>query len=228
MSKLLQLSQKARARVAVLGMLCAVLLATAGALRHLVRGERGQALAFVDDGQRAMARGDRGAAVLSYERARWFAPRDEAVRAAIAGTGVKEMEPIVPRALHLVTAHEWLAIAVASGWIAGLGLVFLVLRRESHARATTTWLALAAGSAFVVAMAGVMESSAYSLGVVTANEARVLVAPYSKATLEESLPSGSTVIVGSVFGGFRHVQLGDGTAGWVGQPTIETVALPGG
>jgi hypothetical protein len=216
MSRLLQLARKASSRFALLGILCAVLLGAAGAWRHLAQGERGQALAFIADGQRALARGDRGAAVLSYERARWFAPRD------------KETEPIVPHTLRLVTTHEWLAIAVASGWIAGLGLAFLVVRRESRTRAATTWLALAAGSAFVLAMAGIMESRAYSLGVVTANEARVLVAPYSTATLEESLPSGSAVIVGSSFGGFRHVQLANGTAGWVEQPTIQTVELSGG
>ena len=191
------------------------------AARDMVESETAQAHALVADGQRALARNDRPAAILSLERARWLAPRAQFVRAAVAAAGVKDVEPLLPRALRLVTAREWSAIATTFGWISAFGVAFVVVQWE---RRRALWLALAAGCASVIGMAGVVEANSSSPAIVTSADAPLLVAPYANAAAERSLPAGTMVLVGSRYDAFVHVRDADGQAGWVPRASVEPIA----
>jgi hypothetical protein len=208
-------------RVAVAIALSVALFGAGVAGRGMLADESAQAHAYVVDGQRALAQGDRAAGVLSLERARWLAPREHLVRAAIEGAGVNEAEPVIPRAARLLTSREWSAIATTFGWISGLAIAFAVVRwhRRYAVRA-----ALAAACAFVIGMAGTMESNASAPGVVTGGDTQLLVAPYSNAVAEKALPAGTMVLVGPGYDAFVHVKASDGESGWVPRDRVEAIA----
>jgi len=212
-------------RAAIIVAASLALLGLGAAGREMLADETAQAHAFVADGTRALAQNDRTAAVLSFERARWLAPRAEFVRSAVSAAGAKDAEPLLPRALRLVTAREWSAIATTSGWLSAFGIAFVLAQwRRRHALG----VALAAGCASVIGMAGVVESNASSPAIVTSADAPLLVAPYPNAAAERSLPAGTMVLVGSRYDSFVHVRDGDGQAGWVPRASIECIADPRG
>jgi hypothetical protein len=208
-------------RVVMAVTLCVAALGAGLATRDLLESETARAHALVAEGERVLARNDRPAAILSFERARWLAPRAQFVRAAVATAGVKDVEPLLPRALRLVTVREWSAIATTFGWISAFGVAVAVVQWE---RRRTRWLALAAGCASVIGMAGVVEANSASPAIVTSADASLLVAPYSGASGEVSLPAGTMVLVGSRYDAFVHVRDADGQAGWVPRASVEPIA----
>jgi len=208
-------------RVAVVIAMSLALLGAAIAGRDIVADESAQARTFVADGQRALARDDRASAVLSLERARWLAPREPFVRAAIAAADVNEAEPFLPRAARLLTSREWSAIATTFGWLSGLGIALVVAGWRSRYAVRG---AVAAGCAFVIGMTGIMESNASAPGVVTGSDTQMLVAPYPSAVVEKALPAGTMVVVGSRYDAFVHVKAGDGATGWVPRDRVEPIA----
>ena len=208
-----------RALIAVT--LCVAVLGVGVATRGMVESETAQARALVAEGQRALVRNDRPGAILSLERARWLAPRAQFVRAAVAAAGVKDVETLLPRALRLLTVREWSAIATTFGWICALGVALAVVQSD---RRRARWLALAAGCASVIGMAGVVEANSSSPAIVTSAEVSLLVAPYANASAEASLPAGTMVLVGSRYDAFVHVRDADGQAGWVPRASVEPIA----
>ncbi|HEY3817704.1 MAG TPA: hypothetical protein VGL81_11060 [Polyangiaceae bacterium] len=211
-------------RIAVAIVACAALAGTAVFAQRLLAEETARAAAFVAEGQHALAEGDRGAAVLALERARWLAPRAGFVRTALAAARVADAEPAFPRALRLVTAREWSVLAIGAGWIGGLGAATLVARRRRNG---ALWVALAAGVGFVVAMSGVVESNASLPAIVTGTDARVLVAPYATAARDDTLAPGTMVLLGAPYAEFVQVRLRDGSSGWVPRQSVEGIASPG-
>lgn len=208
-------------RVAIAVALCVAVLGAGVAARDMVDSETAQAHALVADAQRALARNDRPTAILDLERARWFAPRAEFVRAAVATARVKDVEPMVPRALRLLTAREWSAIATTFGWISALGVALAVAQWEKR---RTLRPALAAACVCVVGMAGVVEAHRSAPAIVTSVDAPLLVAPYANAAAESSLPAGTMVLVGSRYDGFVQVTDADGQAGWVPRASVVPIA----
>jgi hypothetical protein len=206
--------------VAIAMGVCLALLGGGLVGRNTLADEAAQARAFVADGQRALSRNERTAAVLSFERARWLAPRAQFVRSAIANAGVKDPEPALPRALRFVTAREWSAMATLFGWVSALGISFAVLRWQ---RRRTLWIGLTAACASLMGMAGLAESNASSPAVVT-TDAPLLVAPYLNAAAERTVPTGTMVLVGSPYDAFVHVRDADGQAGWIPRGSIKPIA----
>lgn len=199
---------------------CIAIAGATIASRNLLAEEGSAAAALVAEGQRDFARNDRAAAVLAFERARWFAPRSAEVRAAIRGLGVEDAEAPVPRLLRLVTGREWAAIATTSGWISGLAIALLLVRRSGRTR----WTAIAAGATFATAMIGLLESNVSAPAVVTGADAHLLIAPYAAAAAEGTLPAGTMVLVGNRYADFVRVREPDGQAGWARSADIERVA----
>ncbi|MGO8995245.1 MAG: hypothetical protein ACLQVI_18165 [Polyangiaceae bacterium] len=208
-------------RVAIVMGVCIALLGGALLGRDTLAEETAQARAFVADGQRALSRNERPAAVISFERARWLAPRAQFVRSALANVGVKDVEPPLARAFRFVTAREWSGIATVFGWASALGIAFSVVQWQ---RRRALWAALAAGCASVIGMAGVVESNASSPAIVTSADAPLLVAPYKDAAPERALPAGTMVLAGSHYEAFVHIRDADGQAGWVPSGSIEPIA----
>ena len=224
MSKRVESRRVFLVRIGAAVALCVGIVAAGLAGHRLLADETSQARALVADAQGALARGDRGAAVLALERARWLAPRAGLIRTALAAAGVKDAESVLPRTLRLVTSPEWYAIAVGAGWVSGLGIAFAVLRWR---RRSAVWVALATGLVFGGAIAASVETGKTSPAIVTGTDARILVAPYPTATVETPLGEGTMVIVGSPYDDCVHVDDGGGTTGWVRQSSIERIASPG-
>jgi len=212
--------------LSVIALACAALGAGA-AWQHLVSGEVAEAHAFVEIGQRALAGGDRGAAVLAFERAEALAPRDAFVRSIRKTADVGDPGPALTRVLRLVTSREWLAIASASAWGSGIALAILILRKRRPGKGAPGWVALSAGGVCVLATAALVEPRAYPRAVVIGADVRVRVAPYATAAAESSLASGAIVVTGPEFGAFRKVRTSDGATGWIAGRSLESVALPG-
>jgi Bacterial SH3 domain len=202
---------------------CVAMGGAALATRSLFVDEMRQAQAFVDEGHRALLRNDTPAATLAFERARWLAPRAEAVRSAVMTVGVKDAEPAIYRALRILTSREWALLATTCGWVSAVGLVFVVARSRSR---NVRWVALAAGGAFVLGMVAMVESNASSPAIVMGTDAPLLVAPYPTAPVERSLPAGTMVVVGAPYDGFVHVEDRDGTNGWIRSSSVECIASP--
>jgi hypothetical protein len=193
------------------------------AARPMLEHESAEARVLVDEGQRAIAQGDRARGVLAIERARLLAPRAPFVHTAIAGADIHDAEDVAPRTLRLVTSREWAAIAVGFGWISGLALALAIFRGRSRLAGRTL---VAATVGFALAMVGVIASGASSPAVVTKLDVRALVAPYAEAAANGPLPAGSIVMPGEEHGSFVRVRGEGGLEGWVTRSSLEPIAGP--
>lgn len=198
-----------------------VLLGLGLAARPLLADQRAQARVLVEQGQRALGQGDRGAGVLALERARWLAPRAPFVRTALAAADVRDPESALPRALRLVTSEEWSLITIALGWTSGLALALAIAERRTRAAAK---VAFAAAVGFGVSMVALFAATDTAPGVVTTPATRALVAPYAEAAASGPLPAGSVVVRGPEHNGFVRVRSGDGVEGWIPRDGVQPIA----
>lgn len=219
-------TQRTIGRTAKRGLaLLAVVAALGGvglAARPMLKREDARAHALVDEGQRALTRGDRGAATLALERARFIAPRAGFVRAAITAAEIHDAETLATRTVRLVTSEEWSWLATALGWVAGLLLAVAVLRR----RPLVSRHQVAASAGFVLAMAGVLWSSETS-GAVVRSDALLVISPYADAAVVGPLPAGAVIERLSEHGTFVRVRSGDGLEGWVPRSHVDPIAGTG-
>jgi hypothetical protein len=210
-----------------------ILLALGGLGAIVAQGfavETGQAHAYVSLGQAALAKGDRAAAKLSFERASLVAPRAGFVRSALAGGGASVVGAPVARAVGFVAPREWSSLTVALGWLAGASLAVAIGlgRRPGWALRASRRVALSSSLALVLSIAGVVESSVASraLAVVVAPTG-ALISPYRAAGASANMQPGDAVIVGRRYGDFVEVRGPAGVEGWVPSGTIEPVVGAG-
>jgi hypothetical protein len=197
---------------------------------HRLGVESGQAHAYVTLGKEALAKGNRASATLSFERAGLLAPRADFVRSALADSDLSTVGAPVARAVGFVAPREWSSLTVAFGWLAGVSLAMAIglgrrLNRTGH---VARRVALCSGVAFVLTMAGAVESSFASraLAVVMAPTG-ALVSPYQSAGASADLHPGDAVVVGERYGDFVEVHGTAGVRGWVPSGTIESVVGAG-
>ncbi|MDB5218683.1 MAG: hypothetical protein JWO86_6610 [Myxococcaceae bacterium] len=205
----------------VFAAIAALLSGAVFAARPMLDDEAAQARTLVEQGQRALGQGDRGAAVLALERARWLAPRAPFVRTAIAAAEIHDAETLLPRTLRLVTSKEWSAIAIILGWTSGLALAFAIAKRGTR---TAGKVALAAGAGLTAAMVALFAASDTAPAVVTTAGTRALIAPYADAAASGPLPAGTVVVRGPEHAGFVRVRSGEGVEGWMPQTSAAPIA----
>jgi len=189
---------------------------------HDLAVETAQAQSFLIQGQTDLTRGDRGEAIVAFERALLLAPRSSLVRSAIAAADVAGVTPTAARAFSFVTPGEWADIAVTLGWLAGLsGAVAIGLTKGSS---TARRFMLGLSVAFLIGVGGFTESNgaARSLAVVT-GPTGVLVSPYEDAGATADLRAGAVVVLGSRYGHFVKVTGPDGVSGWVTSNVLQSV-----
>jgi hypothetical protein len=207
-----------------------VLAALAGgatvAARPMLEQESADARVLVEEGQRAVAQGDRARGVLAIERARLLAPRASFVRTAIDAADIRDAEDTVPRTLRLLTSREWAAIAVGFGWISGLALALAIFTSGRHRSRFAGRTLVASVVGLALSLLGVIASSTSSPAVVTKLDVRALVAPYAEAAANGPLPAGTIVMPGAEHGSFVRVRGADGLEGWVSQSSLEPIAGP--
>jgi hypothetical protein len=214
------------ARYALIALLLLALGGLAAIVAHAFAVETGQAHAYVNLGQAALAKGDRASAALSFERARLIAPRADFVRSALASSGASAVGAPIARAVGFVAPREWSSLTVAFGWLAGASLALAIGLgpRPGWLGRLPRRVALSSGLAFVLSIAGVVESSVASraLAVVIAPTG-ALVSPYRAAGASADMHPGDAVVVGERYGDFVDVRGPDGVHGWVSSDAIEPV-----
>ncbi len=174
-------------------------------------------------------RGDRGRAILNYQRALLLEPTHAEAVANLAFVRGRNLASAPGNAiLDWLDADGWTWLAAAGGWLAVIGLGAAIFRARSR------WLMLTAGCVGAVLCGG----SAWAIyrtdgggknpgrAVVLADDTRALYSPADNSKTVLTLPVGGEVLILSEQGAWDYVQLGDGTRGWVAAERVEKVVPP--
>lgn len=173
--------------------------------------------------------GDRGRAILNYQRALLLEPHHTEAAANLAFV---RGHPSVPAADEgfgsRLDVDAWTWVAAGNGWLAVTALGAAVWRRRAR------WLFLMLGL-IGVAVGATAGWALYELdggaknpkrAVVLLDDARVLYSPADNSKAVSVLPAGGEVRVLSEQGVWDYVQLGDGARGWMTADRIEKVVPP--
>lgn len=171
--------------------------------------------------------GDRGRAMLNYQRALLLEPRHTEAAANLAF--VRGRTPASATAedgfAGRLDADAWTWAAAGGGWLAVVALGTAVWRRRGR------WLFLPLGLVGV-AVGAAAGWALYRLdagaknparAVVLLDETRVLYSPADNSKAVSVLTAGGEVRVLSAQGAWDYVQLGDGSRGWVAADRVEKV-----
>ncbi len=170
--------------------------------------------------------GDRGRAILNYERALLLEPTHaEAAANLVFVRGRSPAPPVGGGLTGWLDVDGWTWLAAAGGWLAIIGLGAAAVRPRSR------WTMLTAGLTGAV-IAGISAWTVVRLdggaknparAVVLADDTRALYSPADNSKAVLTLPAGGEVLVLSEQGAWDYVQLGDGSRGWVSADRVEKV-----
>ncbi len=172
-----------------------------------------------------------GQAILSYERARWLAPRDPDIAANHRLALQRANLPMVALGWPLRCAG-WLSL---DGW-AGLGAGSLLLLAASlplallavRARPVLRLARFAAVLVFLISVVAIGSRwGELDRAVVTAKEATARISPVTIAQTAFTLPEGSLVSVVRSHGSFTLIRNLEGHQGWVSRDAITSLMPPG-
>lgn len=178
-----------------------------------------------DLGNAYVSGGQRGRAILSYERALVLSPRDAAVAKNLATTreaaGVAPAVPSRIRAeLGRLSSDEWTWLAIAGALLAGLGASAWAWWPMQRGR-TGVIAALGASGAVLAFSAAIIVSPSRDLAVVVHSDA-ARIAPIADAEEAFTAAEGETVHIDKRRADFFYVRDGD-RAGWLPRSAIEPV-----
>lgn len=180
------------------------------------------------------ANGDLGPALLNFERARWLAPRDAAIRAGLqqlrqdAGL-FTDAEPRWARPFLELSLNEWSWLAAAAWAVCG-GLILArglgVKRLPLKSGLALSGILLAAGLGGIAIGLAQMDRA-----VVIGDHAPIRVSPYAYARQVASVSEGRPLTVTGSHGEFIKVRTATGQTGWmaatdVGRITVLKVTPP--
>lgn len=192
----------------------------------LVSRDRLSANLFYNLGNVEYRLGERGRAVLNYERALALEPsHPEAIAdlqfvRELAGARSARPRPW-ERALPAWRADVFaIAMAVAT-WIAIFAFTLLFLRRGRRALATIGTFALVSAAYFGVGVFHIDQER--SLAIVVAKATQPRMAPAENSAAFDTLPAGSELHLLFKRGPWSYCSLPDGRTGWVPSATIERV-----
>ena len=171
--------------------------------------------------------GDRGRAILNYQRTLVLEPGHAEAAANLAfvrGHTLPEGGSRPPGTLSAVRealagpgvdAYGWLA--AGAGWLGLLGLGLAIFRRRARAQGAILAVAGAVCCALFAGIIYWLDGGLKSAqrAVVLADGAPALYAPADNAKAIVRLPVGGEVHILSEQGPWEYVQLGDGTRGWM-------------
>ena len=181
---------------------------------------------FYNLGDAYFRAGDRGRAILNYQRALLLEPTHAEAAANLAFVRGRVPAPAGGSGwAGWLDVDRWTWLAAAGGWLAviGFGLAAFVTRSR--------WATLTAGLAGAV----VCGASVWALvqldggaknalrAVVLADDTRALYSPADNSKAVLTLPAGGELRVLSEQGAWDYVQLSDGSRGWVSAARVEKV-----
>ncbi|HEY2341689.1 MAG TPA: tetratricopeptide repeat protein [Chthoniobacteraceae bacterium] len=172
--------------------------------------------------------GDRGRAILDYERALALDPRHPEARSNLQLVREKSGAR-VPAATSLEHAilpwpsDNYAILASIAGWLAIFSAAAMWLYKKSdHLLLWATMLASLCAAGYC-GVALWQDAQQADLGIVTAKESIARLEPADRAASAETLPAGSRVRVLSEHGDWIYCELPSGIRGWLPASTMERV-----
>lgn len=179
---------------------------------------------LLDLGNAYASAGQRGRAILAYERARLLAPRDVALGANLAR--VRELAGLsapprsrVDRVLGTLTSDEWTWIALAACILACAGISAYAWSIRRPLTRTLAITGVLAGAIAFAAAIHVAPDPDLAI-IVTGDTARI--APYAGADAAFTAAEGARVLIEQRRGDFVYVRDGDRT-GWLPSHSLEPI-----
>ncbi len=195
----------------------------------LIKSGQRNANLFYNLGNADYRLGDKGAAILAYERALALDPSHPEARANLqllrSETGAKVAEPLWwQRALvwpQAVTRQNATWIAAAGFWVICFSVIPVFGKRRGIA-----WIPAVLGLVALAWAGGAVawEASRGAAWIVTAKEGRARTAPADTSKSVGVLPTGSVVRLILERGDWLYVLLPDDSRGWFARGELEPVA----
>lgn len=192
----------------------------------MVQSGNWSANVFYNLGNAAYREGDKGAAVLAYERALKLEPGLPEAKANLVflrnETGAKL--PAVPwygRALSWPTANESAWLAASAFW--GLCFSFAPLVWKGRVASVPAFFCC-----LTLAWSGAVLTWQHSQGetwIITADRATARTMPADNSSAAAALPMGSHVRLLQDRGAWIHVQLPDNSRGWINTDAVSPVGM---
>lgn len=174
-------------------------------------------------------RGDRGRAILNYQRALLLEPAHAEAAANLAFVRGRVPVPVSGGGFfNWLEVDHWTWLAAAGGWLAVIGLGAAVFAPRSRWCVLTAGVAGAAVCGISVLAITRLDGGAKNpaRAVVLADETRALYSPADNSKAVFTLPAGGEVSVLSEQGAWDYVELGEGSRGWVSAERVEKVVPP--
>ena len=172
---------------------------------------------------------DVGQAILHYERALYLDPGNADIQANLGlarrDSGlISTPAPDWQRFFHLLNLNWWAMLA--SGAFGLFSLIYLLrgirpgILKGAPARILTTFCLLcfmAGGTGIAVQYRNI------SRGVITKDNAHLLVSPFDSASSSVSIKDGKIVRIAKTYKGYLLVEGGNGKSGWIKRSAVESV-----
>lgn len=164
------------------------------------------------------ANGDLGRARLTFERARWLAPRDANIRADLHHLRRELGLPVAEgarwtRPFLLLSMNEWIWLGAAA-WAAFGGLI--LARGLGVKRLPYMTGLVVSGTLLAMGLSGTsVRWAQMDQAVVLGEQASVRVSPYAAAREVTVVSQGQTLTVIGSHGAFLKVRTADGQTGWM-------------
>jgi tetratricopeptide (TPR) repeat protein len=175
--------------------------------------------------------GDRGRAILDYERSLALDPRHPEARSNLqltrekSGARVPAPTPL-EHAILPWPSENYAILASITAWLAIFsGAAMWLYRKSDHLGLWATMLC----SLCVAGYCGLalwQDAQEQDLGIVTAKESVARLEPADRAATAETLPAGSRVRVLSEHGDWIYCELPSGIRGWLSAASMERVRAP--
>ena len=207
--------------------------ATVERYKEILDGGRESGALYYNLGNSYYKKGDLGRAVLSYERAKRFIPRDgdlkfnaDYVTSKIEGYGDDQNPNYFDRALkklqHFFTVSEMAIIIVGIGF--AVGLFILIVCFMPWPRQYSRWaigLLLLVIVVFANGLVSKLDEERH--GAVVVVKAASYFEPREDSTVHFELSQGTKVKILKTEGGWVKIQRPDGKIGWAAQETVEKI-----
>lgn len=232
-------AEPARARVAEAAVAHAEgRAAEAVALLSAVAAEEGVSPdLYYDLGLAQLAAGEVGASVLSLERARWLAPGDPGIAAALAQAREKAglapaHEPTWRRVRNLLGPDGWASLLGVALTLACAGAALRLSGPAALQRPGSLRRALSAGTALasMIFLSAALAASSLafeaSRGIAVGAHVTLRLSPFEAAEARATLGAGEPVEIEERHGDYVRVRTADGRSGWAAASDIGAI-VPG-
>jgi hypothetical protein len=175
-------------------------------------------------------RGDRAAAVLAWERARWINPTDTNAAASLRFARSSASLNVPPLRWwesfsNFLSPNAWAWLSAGSFWLVILVAAVLPVTLRWRRTAWSQSLAAFGLGFFLLALAGACGvQTRVRLVVVTSSAARMLQAPALHAPVVSMLNAGDVARTEFARGNYFFVRTGTGDVGWLEKSQLQCIA----